>query len=350
MNWDDVLRPGYRSGGGYEKDEAPADLVLDANERTTDIPEEIKRNCLDRLLDEPWNLYPDVTYESLRSAWASYLQVEPDQVVPGNGSDEIISYLMTVCLEPGDRVLMADPTFSMYRILAEQHHASVREVPFAEDWSLPEEFFVEAEQASLVFVGSPNNPTGDQVPRATVLELMDRCPGLVVLDEAYVEFCGGSLVSLVQEQHNLAVLRTLSKAFGLAAIRVGAVVAPVPLREALEAARLPYNINRLSCAVAAIGLNQADRLLEYVDEVTQERKRVARRLTDFGLQPGSSDANFLLFRAENAEQLYRELIREGVRIRSFDHPRLTDYFRVTIGDRDTNDRFLSALEAAVNSL
>ena len=316
-------------------------LLLDANENPFAAAGHETGQALNR--------YPDPQCGPLRAALASWLGIEPDRLWLGNGSDEALDVLVRTFVDPGEPVVVCTPTYGMYEVTARAHDAEVRRVPLDDDFDLDVPASAAAARgAKLVFICSPNNPTGNLLSPARVEELARAFDGLVVVDEAYVEFSGRpSLIDRVAARGNLAVLRTFSKAWGLAAARVGYLVADPRVVEYLDRVDLPYPLSALSAQVALRALENAAQMARHVAKIVAERARLTERLEALGLEVFPSDANFVLVRVPNAAHVHRRLA-EGfgivVRDRS-DIPRLEDCLRITAGRAEDTDRLCAALEA-----
>ncbi|MDP2497224.1 MAG: histidinol-phosphate transaminase [Candidatus Palauibacterales bacterium] len=321
-------------------------LLLDANENRlgTLVPE----------LGEDLNQYPDPRTPELRSALADRLSVSEGELWIGNGSDEGIDVLLRALVDPGDAVAVVEPTYGVYRTRARTYGADVRRALLDEDLRLDVEAAAGAAAgAKALFLCSPNNPTGTRLSREGILELADRVDALVVADEAYVEYAGGpSLAGEVRADRNLAVLRTFSKAWGLAGARVGYLAAPAPLVPYLDLAGLPYPVSKLSSRAAVRTLERSDEMERRVAAVREERERIAARLREMGLRVLPSESNFLLFFVGDPGRVQGRMASEEdvvIRNRS-DLPRLDGALRVTVGRREENDRFLEALERTLDQL
>ena len=295
------------------------------------------------------NRYPDPDCGPLRAALASWLGTEPEQFWIGNGSDEVLDLLVRTFVDPGEPVVVCTPTYGMYELTARAHDAEVRRAPLDEHFDLDVPASAAAARgAKLVFICSPNNPTGNLLSPERVEELARTFDGLVVVDEAYVEFSGRpSLVERVTAHGNLAILRTFSKAWGLAAARVGYLVADPRVVEYLDRVNLPYPLSTLSTQVALRALENAAQMLQQVAKIAAERARLSDRLKALGLEVFPSDANFVLVRIPNAAHVYRRLVEEFdivVRDRS-NIPGLENCLRITSGRPEDTDRLCAALEA-----
>lgn len=344
MKPEDLLRDSVAEKGGYSAQHDPAEIVLDANESPYNLPEPLRETVRNEIEDVDFNRYPDSGSTALRELMAGYLGVDADRLVAGNGSDELIGYLLLSCVNPGDRVLAPEPSFSMYRILGNQYHADVTTVSLGSEWGLTDEYIDAARDAKITFVGSPNNPTGNCVEPERLRALREAAGGLVVLDEAYAEFADSSFLGEVSDDANLVVLRTLSKAFGLASARVGFLHGPRAIVEGINTVRLPYNLNTLSQRTGEVILRNRESLQEYWNEITSERVRLYDFLEDEGYNPCPTEANFVLFEPEDPADLYEHLLEDGIRIRQFSGDAVGRYLRVTVGRPAENDAVMESLK------
>jgi len=316
-------------------------ILLDANENALGPPTPGA--------DAELRRYPDPRNEPLRSRLAGWLEVDPDRLWIGNGSDEAIDVLLRTLVEPGERVVVAVPTYGVYAARARTHAARVEEVRLDEGFDLDVDATLRAsEGASLVLLCSPNNPTGNLLSEDRILALLERTEALVAVDEAYVEFSDrASLAGRAgaEGHRRLAVLRTFSKAWGLAAARVGYLVGSPALVGYMDRAGLPYPLSAPSRNAAAAALEHVGRMRERASRLRAERKRLRTRLEEVGLRVLPSDANFLLFFVDDPGAVQSDLAREhGVVIRDRSGlAGLTGGLRVTVGTREENDRFLEGL-------
>lgn len=323
----------------------PISIKLDANENPYG-PSPRVWEVLSRFGD--FNRYPDPDQKALRAAIGSYVGIDPEQIMAGNGSDELIDLLCRVYLEPDDEVIDCTPTFGMYRFSAEFCGARVVEAPRADDWSLD---VAEVEAAitprtKLLFVATPNNPTGNAAGEQAVRALLDLGP-MVVLDEAYVEFSQGeSWCSRVGEYPNLGVLRTFSKWAGLAGLRVGYGVFPPDVLHHLWKTKPPFNVNLAAHAAVEASLEDVPLLKQRVGWIVEERERMAVGLKAFRfLQVWPSDANFMLVQLARggASSLKAYLADRGIAVRAYTHPRLRDALRISVGLPEHTDCLIAAL-------
>ncbi len=325
-------------------------VKLDANENPYGPPPGV----LEAVSRVSANRYPDAQGNALKEALSSYLDCSPERLVLGNGSDELIDLICRTLLAPGDEVVVCPPTFSVYSLAARQAGASIKEV-----WRDEKDEFAFAmdrvlnavgERTKIIFLCSPDNPTGREIPEddlRSVLEL--GC--LVVLDEAYAEFAGGSYLHLTRKYSNLVVLRTFSKAFGLAGLRIGYGVFPPALPARLEQSRLPYNVNAAAQAAALVALQQMDWVRQHVELIRTERQRMLADLKEIeGLEPRRSAGNFLLvcIIGRPAREVHSGLLAEGIMVRRFSQPPLDRYLRITVGTPEQNSAVLASLRTLLS--
>jgi histidinol-phosphate aminotransferase len=322
-----------------------ADIVkLDANENLWGAPAEV----YEAIARADLHIYPDPGQTALRAAIADYVGVEPEQIVAGTGADDLIDILLR--LSCPDAVAVLTPAFGMYSYLAKINHARTIEVPRGSNFEIDLDGTRRAvdEGARLVFLASPNNPTGNALSRAE-LEGLCALDALIVVDEAYIEFGGESFVSRIADFPNLVILRTFSKWAGLAGLRVGYSISNAELATAMMAIKQPYNVNIAADVAARAALEHRGAIFETVRCIIAERERMTREVAALGwLTPCPSEANFVLFKVSpgfNAKSIVWGLRRLGVLIRYYDRPDLANYIRISTGRPEDTDRLLDALRA-----
>ena len=297
----------------------------------------------------PLNRYPDPKQLELKRKVASIKGQQPENLFLGNGSDEGIDLLFRVLCEPGqDNVITADPTYGMYAVCANINDVALKSVMLREDFSLDAVAVLEAvdDRTKLIFLCSPNNPTSNSLDRNAMLELIDRAPCPVVVDEAYIDFSREpGLLSLVPEKKNLVVLQTLSKAWGMAGIRLGMVFAHPELIGYLSAVKYPYNVNSLSMAEAMNRLHSGDEKSAWVERILAEREKLSQQMgsCDFVEQVHPSDANFLLVKVQQPREVYSYLMERGIIVRDRSSvPLCEGCIRITVGTAEENRMLLEA--------
>jgi histidinol-phosphate aminotransferase len=297
-------------------------------------------------------IYPDPDHTRLRAALSEYTGQPPGRIICGVGSDEIIDLLIRAFVQPGDAIVDCPPTFGMYAFLGGVAAARMVNVARDEAFDLDLEGIAEAAErgARLLFVAAPNNPTGNPLPRAAVERLLE-LPLLVVVDEAYAEFAGASVIDLVGQFPNLVVLRTFSKWAGLAGLRIGYGLVHEELIGHLWKIKQPYNVNIATQAAALASLADVAHLRGNVARIVAERERLRAALQALpGLHVYPSQANFLLCRLtpttddrQPALALKDALMRQGILVRYYNKPGLADCIRISVGTPEQNDALLAAL-------
>lgn len=318
---------------GYVPGEQPRErriVKLNTNENPYP-PSPRVLEALAESIGEKLRLYPRPLADELRERAARLYRVEPECVLAGNGSDEILAMILRACVDPGSRVAYPVPTYSLYDVLVRIHGGESVRVPFPSDFSLPEPL-VDVD-ARVLFLCNPNSPSGTWLPPDVVRRLADRPDRLLVVDEAYVDFAEGSCLDLARELPNVAVVRTLSKSYSLAGLRVGLLVASAKVIETIGKVKDSYNLNRLSIVGGAAALRDPRWMEANVRRIRRTREQLVRGLLELGFTVLPSQANFVLARAagEDLEPLYQDLKRRGVLVRHFATDGLRDALRITVG-------------------
>ena len=322
-------------------------LRLDFNENTTSTDAAVIEAIKAAVTGEVLAAYPD--YADSLPAIARGLGVGTDRLVLTNGTDEAIQLLVNTFLEPGSRLAILEPSYAMYRFYAEV--AGVEVVPVAyrldDDLAFPLDALLDVLGAGVdaVFIANPNNPTGGSIPVDTVRRIVEcAADALVLIDEAYVEFSGISVIDLVDEYPNLAVSRTFSKAYGLAGLRCGCLVAAPDALQWVRRAQSPYSVNALAAVAAAAAAANPGYVRAFVDDVLEARRFTDARLRALGYRVFPSDANFLLFVAGGRKARLLDALRnESVLVRDRSHE-IDGCLRVTIGTQTQMERFITIVE------
>lgn len=344
INIDELVRPNIRDLSPYRsaRDDFDSGLLLDANENAFGSP-------FDGSLQ--LNRYPSPTQDPLRKRVAAFRGVDHENIFLGVGSDEPIDLLIRIFCKPGeDAILITPPTYGMYKVSARINDVAVKSVLLDESLQPdPDAILSKADaRTKILFLCSPNNPTGNFLERERMIRLIGQFPGIVVLDEAYIDFSSEkSAAGLVEKYPNLVVLQTLSKSFGMAGVRLGIAIADVAVIRYMMKVKAPYNINKLTADTALQAFDKLGQIQATIEKVIAERKRLAKALSGMKAvrKVFPSDANFLLFRIDDALEVYRELASRGVIIRyRGNEPRCEDCLRVTVGMPEENERFLSTLK------
>jgi histidinol-phosphate aminotransferase len=348
MSLDDLrthIRPELARASPYRWQEGIPDGPVDRFDMNTPAdPPAWYAASIARLAAIPPNDYPDASYLPLKRAIAGYAGVGADQVVVGAGCDEVLALCAQLALGRGDTALVAKPTYQLYTVASRNAGAEVLALAPGDGLALDREGLVhEAAKVRVVWLCSPNNPTGEQLDGALVERICDACPGIVVLDQAYLELGGEDFGPLVERHANLVVTRTFSKGFALGAARVGYGLAQPALAEALDALRPPGSISSWSAAVAEIACRETEELHERCAAIVEERGHLAAGMRSAGVEVLAQAGNFVLARSP-VPDLFTRLVERGCAVRTFAHePLLAGCFRVTVSHRDANGRLLRAL-------
>ena len=336
----------------YQVETVEEGIKLHANENPYPPSPELKKIIQTRLEKLELNRYPDSDCKTLKEAISNRIQISPEQIVIGNGSDELIQCLMQVFCDEGDTIAFPEPTFGMYAIMGKGMGLNIETFPLNSKWNFETKSILEkliASHTRIVFISYPNNPTGNCFSQSEIQELIENFEGIVVLDEAYYDFSGQTFLSQMEKHNNLVILRSLSK-IGLAGLRVGYGIFPSVLANEINKVRLPYNSNSISQIAAAELLKNFSMVQKQIDSIKDERIRLLEEFTKINsINAYPSDANFILFQtSDNGEKIFRILLENNILVRNLGtHPMLKNCLRVTIGTREENDQFLDQLKHAI---
>jgi len=349
-----VIKPEVRGLTAYTLKHFDADVKLDQNENPYELPAELKREVAERVLQRPWGRYPEFIPAAMINTLAAYTGWCTEGILVGNGSNELIQASLSVTLGPGRRLVVPQPTFTLYKLMATTLQADVDQVLLD-----PETFRFDAEKliqasrdADVVVVCSPNNPTGNLLERDALVALLRNAKGLVLLDEAYHEFSGQTALPLLQEHRNLVVLRTFSKAKAMAGLRFGYMMAHPEIAREVYKSKLPYNVNVFTLTAAEVVIEQRDVLDRGIAVLIRERDRVFGELQKrTAIRAFPSSANFILMKtAKPPRELFEALYSQGVLVRDVSaYPLLERCLRISVGTPEENDRFLAALDRALEN-
>jgi histidinol-phosphate aminotransferase len=349
---EDFVRSTVRPLAAYGPPRDPAPVPLHLNESPSDVPAELKRELSAQLQAMDWSKYPITDGKKLAADIARAWAIDPAGVLVGNGSNELLQLLLFACIEPGDRVVVAVPSFALYALQANALGARVMIVPLrrgsGEFRFSVDELVRAAQGAKLVLLGSPNNPTGTTLSFEVASSLAGQLPCLLGIDEAYRDFCGQDFAPLLSRHPRLVLFRTFSKAFAAASLRAGCMLGAPPLCAELRKVQLPYNLSAPTSLITRALIARPDLVAERVRLVMAERDRMGRALRELGMTVHPSGANFILFEQSSraADELHSALVRRGVLIRNVSSaPGLERALRVSIGAPAANDAFLAAMRA-----
>lgn len=319
-------------------------VFLDANE-----------NPFGSITTQDFNRYPDPYQSQLKAKISEIKQVRPSQIFLGNGSDEAIDLLFRAFCRPGiDNVILLPPTYGMYEVSASINDIKIQKTPLTEDFQLqPDKILEKADAHSkILFICSPNNPSANKVKREAIMELLQHFNGLVVVDEAYIDFSDEpSFTTRLDEFPNLLVMQTFSKAWGLASLRLGMAFASESIIQILNKIKPPYNISGLTQETVLEAIQDLSKVKKMIEEILQERDFLTSELEklSFVQKIHPSHANFLLVKIPNAGKVYDLLIEEKIIVRNRSKVLLCeDCLRITVGTRTENMSLLNALQKVIS--
>jgi histidinol-phosphate aminotransferase len=347
-----VIKPEVRGLTAYTLKHFDADVKLDQNENPYELPSDLKREVVDRVLRRPWGRYPEFVPAAVIKTLSKFTGWTEEGILVGNGSNELIQASLNVTLGPGRRLVVPQPTFTLYKLMATTLQSEVQPIFLdPERLTFDVDKLIEASRtANVVVVCSPNNPTGNLLERDALVALLKNAAGLVLLDEAYHEFSGQTVLPLLPEHRNLVVLRTFSKAMAIAGLRFGYMMAHPEIAREVYKSKLPYNVNVFTLAAADIVIDKRAVLDRGIQALIRERDRVFAELQNRkAVHAFPSKANFILIRTEKpAREMFDRLYGHGVLVRDVSaYPLLDRCLRISIGTTEENNRFLAALDVVL---
>ena len=320
-------------------------VKLDANEGNKDLFKDLLKDLKE---DFYLNVYPDDNYTELKKAIVDYVGCKEENISVGNGSSELLDLCVKTFVDTDELILSLDPTFSMYSIYAKIVNSKYMGAGEGNDFTIDVDNVIKAikkNNPKLTIICNPNNPTGTVIKKEDVLRIVKSTDNIVIADEAYMEFSDESVVYEIENYDNLIVVKTMSKAFSMAGIRTGYLIANKELVQTIEKVRPPYNLNSISAFLATKALQQKEKMFDYVKDLKNQRQKIYNSLLNMGVKVYESGANFIFFKSE-IENLEEKLIKDDILIRKFGG-KLDNYYRVTVGTEEENEAFLESMKKLV---
>jgi histidinol-phosphate aminotransferase len=336
----------------YKVDAPQYEIIVNANESAYDFPMILKRQFCDDICNTDLNRYPEACFPELLEALSDYTGVPTEGIICGSGSDEVIALINQAFVDPGDVIVSHSPSFSMYEIWSSIANANYVPVPDLADHIPDLDSIIQKANeldAKIIYLCNPNNPTGYTFSREQILKVLNSVSALLILDEAYIEFFGESSVDLLKKYPTLLVLRTFSKAFGLAGIRCGYALGNKDIIDVLYKVKGPYNLNVMTQKIAVLALKNRDKILSHLGEIRSERETIKSELESLKtLKIYPSGSNFIFFETPLAQAIYQKLLDNNILIKWFkDTDRHPGSIRFSIGKPSENQQILSIIRKVV---
>ncbi len=353
-----LIRETLRKYSAYEPTDQPQEngwVKLNTNENPyPPIPEIL--DDIKKAVNQKIRLYPDPTSFELRKEIINVLLrdkdtlTSPNSVFIGSGSDEIFDVIFKVFIDSGDELVVFYPSYELYKVIATLYNAKINEIQLKEDFSIPDVAYTA--KGKLMIINSPNNPNGKSFGNATILKLCGSFPGIVIVDEVYADFSTQTSLPLLKKVNNLIVIRSFSKSFSIASLRIGFALTDVKIIKEMNRVKLPYNTNYLGQIAAQSCIKHRKKIFEQNKKIINERARLIKDLSEFnGIRVLPSDASFIFVKFEDKTKTLKfvwELKEMKVLVRHFSKPGLYNYMRVTIGTEEDNNKFLKAFRTIAN--
>lgn len=341
----------------YDPHELPYKVKLNANENPYGLPEEIIEEILSKAKNLEYSRYPNANSVKLSETVSSFWGLNRDNIVIGNGSDELIDYLIKAFSEKGRRIITTAPSFAMYKIYSIINGSIFVQIPLGQNnFSLNEDKILEEakkENSSIVFIAYPNAPTGNYFAEDKIIKIIEESGCLVVVDEAYYEFGEKTFIPLISQYDNLVILRTFSKAYSLASLRVGYLLSNPEIINEIRKVKSPFNVNTFSQLAAQVVFENKEILKDGIKKIIEERKKLINRINELSpFKAHPSQTNFVLVEVgskENSDLVYNNLLKQGILVQTISDPAFSSsryFLRITVGNEEENDILIKGLEIA----
>ena len=344
-NW---IKPEVLKQSLYFVELPPGFIKLNQNESPWDLPDSLKQEILTRIGQRPWNRYPDLFLKNLNEKIAGKLNVSQDSIIISKGSNEILQSVCNIVLRPSDFVCTLSPSFALYHLLSELRGAKILPSPLTESF-LPDDLDLQtkSKKSRLTFLCNPNSPTGTLLSIDLIHQVLKETDGLIVVDEAYVDFSGLTSVSLLNDFSNLIITRTFSKAFSVAGFRIGYAVMHPELCHEVRKGLLPFNVDISACVAMEVLLDYSELVQNRALKIVKERDQLINKLNKLdGVRAWPSSANFFLLETPlDAITMYESFLNDGILVRNVSsYPGCERMVRITIGSPEENQMFYSSVK------
>jgi len=343
-----MIKKGVINNKEYTLTPIETPIKLNQNESPFDIPYDMKKRILEKMAVSKWNIYPDFIPDNIYEKLAKYLGVDKENILIGNGSNEMIMTILASIVETGRRVVIPTPTFAVYSLLSSNFNGEIIKIPLKPDMRFDIGRIVEESkyEGSVTVLCSPNNPTGRAAAKDDLIKVIENSGGLVVVDEAYIHFGGETMIGDLGKYSNLIILRTFSKAFGLAGLRLGCMIGAKDIITQLSKVKLPYNLNILNLITLEEVLDNTEFVEQNVEIILKQKEYMESELSKIKqIHLFHSDANFFLFRVEKSNFVFDELVKRGVLIRNYSSSAgLENCLRVSVGSEYEVKIFIECLK------
>lgn len=343
----DLFREDLKSFKPYEVDKNNYTIRLDANESFLNFPEGLKEELINSIGNIFFNRYPDSDSAEICKLYADYAGVNFKNVMAGNGSDELIQIIVNAIIKAGDKVMMLNPDFSVYNIYTKLVGGMPVEFQLNNNFQLDVEALITKanfEGVKLIIISNPNNPTGGVVPEEQLIRIITETKSIIIIDEAYYEFYGETLVDKINTYENLVILRTCSKAIGLAALRLGFLITNNILMNEFKKVKLTYNVNTVTQSIAAVVLKRPELIKNNIESILKEREYLLIELKKIkGITIYPTKANYVLIESSCKDELRKKILGCGISVRNFSSPRLKNCLRISVGNREENKAFIDSI-------
>lgn len=343
-----MMKNSIKNLTAYKTCNLPFTIKLDANEGKNILLENIIKEGLKFNGSFNLNYYPDNEAHLLKNEISKYVNIPSENIIVGNGSSEMIELVIKAFVDKDEIILSPIPSFSMYSIFSQIYSATFIGLPCSEDFSIDMDKIIQKAieiNPKVIFICNPNNPTGFLLNTNDIEKLILNTNAIIVIDEAYMEFAEGSMIEKIFKYKRLIVLRTLSKALGLAGIRLGYMVANRDILEIINRVKSPYNLNSITQYIGVQALKNKNKIFNYIKEVKDEREFLYSQLKNLGIKVYPSSGNFIFFNSD-IENLYEKLVAKGILIRKFNED-LKGYYRVSVGNKTENKIFIENLKEVI---